>query len=128
MTELEEQDLNGIVREKAAEVEKAAKRARCLEVVFVTFSAICVAAAAGLSAWNTYRLSTIAQDIEENQRINAEFNEGHAQASYRSAQTLVDLQICVAAAFGKFPNISEEEVVACFQPATPPPPAPNGKE
>lgn len=124
----EEQELNGLVREKVAEVERAAKRYHMVEVAVVVFAAVCILVAAALGAWNTYRIRGLGQRIEHsidlqqrNQEAIQHYNTGHAQSGFESHQTIVDLQVCVSKAFAKFPNIVEEEVLACFRPATPPP-------
>jgi hypothetical protein len=108
-----------VVRDRLVE---SARKARILEIALVSLAALCLVVIAGFSAWNTVRLRDISRLLEENQEAAKAYNVGHAQASYESHRAIIDLQVCVSRAFLRLPNAREGEVLACFHPATPPPP------
>jgi hypothetical protein len=101
---------------------KSAHRAQVLEIALVALAALCLAVVAGFSAWNTARIRDISRLLRENQEVAGEYDVGHAKASYESHRAIVDLQVCVSRAFLKLTDVREDEVLACFHPATPPPP------
>jgi hypothetical protein len=120
------EELNGLVRQKAAEVERAAKHLRRIELIFVVVVGVGMLASSALGAWNTYRLSDLARALEDTQVIVQEFNEGHADSTYESHESILGMNICVGRAFAKLDTggFSATDVEACFRPATPPPPDP----
>jgi hypothetical protein len=101
---------------------KSTHRAQILEIALVALAAVCLVVIAGFSAWNTARLRDITRLLRENQEAAQEYNLGHARASYESHLAIIDLQVCVSRAFLRLPDVREDEVTACFHPATPPPP------
>jgi hypothetical protein len=101
---------------------KSARKAQVLEIALVALAAASLVVIAGFSAWNTARLRDISRLLEENQVVAKEYNVGTARSSYESHRAIIDLQVCVSRAFLRLPDVREEEVLACFQPATPPPP------
>lgn len=141
-------DPNGIVRQKAAELEVAARRARLAGTALNIAVAVLVLAAAGFSAWNTQRLKEISERVEADAQFNRElvrviqnFNAAHATAAGESFDTLnenlrcmfdwmADFNTALATNAGGGPQVplpDRARLDACFRPVTPqpaPPPEP----
>ncbi len=120
---MNDEDVEAIEETKVVrdQLVKSVHKAQMLEIALIALTAVCLVVIAGISAWNTARLRDISRVLEENQEAAKAYSVGHVQASYESHRTIIDLQVCVSRAFLRLPDVREDEVLACFHPATPPP-------
>lgn len=109
-------DPNDVVRQKALELDRAARQSRVFGFALNLVVAAMIVAAVGAVAWNSYRIRELTSLIEQNQRVIEEYNAGHGKASHESHQNMIELLICVTDAFAR-----QADVRACYRPATPPP-------
>lgn len=88
-------DGNDLVRTKAAELERDARRARIVGIALNVAIGLIVVLAAGFSAWNVYWLRSLSREAiaeaEFNQRLFQliqTYNEDHARAAGESFDAL----------------------------------------
>lgn len=135
---MSDEEGNDIVRRKAAELDRAARRTRCAALALNVVVAVLMVIAAGFSGWNTYRLRT----INEGQQAQLEFNESlietiqsynqaHAEAAGQSFAAMAEALTCSISLFVNGTLPTREQVAACYRPVSPqptPPTTPTSRE
>lgn len=132
MTDEEIADTNGIVRETAREVERAAARARCIGMALLVAALACVVAITAFTGYAAAKARAQSQFNEQLNRIVQQYNEEHAVKSAESFDALRNNVACMASYFADSSAAlaagralpAKSMLDACFKPTSPAPPEP----
>ena len=120
-------DENHVVRKTAAQVEEAAKKARCIGLALLGVGVACMMAAAGFSGYTAIKAKEQSQFNERLNKAIAQYQFEHADQAQQSFKLMQDAMRCSNLEFAKAANglgaLDPVAIASCFSPppAAPPP-------